>query len=491
LGVDGGGTGGTGGSGAGGSGATDGVSCPPGGGACTVTGGFSTVANRDVDILFMIDNSLSMVPLQAKLAANFPSFMTVLTGLPGGLPNVHIAVVSSDMGAGRQVDVQHCALGGDHGLFQAAPRGTCTATGLNANQNFIINVAGQANYTGTIESVFSCIAQLGDQGCGFEHQLASVARALGADNIQSGGPQLPAENAGFLRPNAFLSIILITNEDDCSAPPDSGMFDTGSRYISDPLGPLTSYRCNDFGHLCGLPRARPPRDQDITEPAQGQPGACVPAETNGQLIPVQTIVDQIKGLKRDLGKILVAAVAGPPDPYHVILAPSQQGDPAPTWPQIDHSCVQSSGEFGDPGIRIKAFVDAFGSHGLFLPICGASFAPALQLIAQEIGKVLGPLCVAGRIVDTDGDSSNGVQPSCTVVSHTFDAQGRVVDAPVRACADAPTAPLCWTLSAHPTCTPDSAFQVTFTDPTVVQSNVNFTFNCLVCPQGPSSDPRCQ
>ena len=77
---------------------------------------------------------------------------------------------------------------------------TCAKASLNAGQNFIINVNGMPNYTGDIADVFSCIAPLGDGGCGFEHQLESVLRALGAD-----GAPPPAQNAGFLRPDAYLA----------------------------------------------------------------------------------------------------------------------------------------------------------------------------------------------------------------------------------------------------------------------------------------------
>src|SRR6185295_5275044 len=57
---------------------------------------FQQTLNREIDILFMIDDSPSMLPLQAKLLANFPVFMNVLKGLPMGLPDVHIAVVSQN-----------------------------------------------------------------------------------------------------------------------------------------------------------------------------------------------------------------------------------------------------------------------------------------------------------------------------------------------------------------------------------------------------------
>ena len=63
--------------------------------AATATGSGS----GNLDVLFMIDNSSSMTSMQQKLATQIPGFMTALQNLPSGLPNVHIAVVSSDLGA--------------------------------------------------------------------------------------------------------------------------------------------------------------------------------------------------------------------------------------------------------------------------------------------------------------------------------------------------------------------------------------------------------
>ena len=42
------------------------------------------------------------------------------------------------------------------------------------------------NYTDPVATVFQCIALLGDKGCGFENQLASIDRALGGDGQQPG-----------------------------------------------------------------------------------------------------------------------------------------------------------------------------------------------------------------------------------------------------------------------------------------------------------------
>ena len=54
--------------------------------------------NRDIDILFVIDDSPSMSDKQTNLKNNFPGFINVLNTIEGGLPNVHLGVVTSDLG---------------------------------------------------------------------------------------------------------------------------------------------------------------------------------------------------------------------------------------------------------------------------------------------------------------------------------------------------------------------------------------------------------
>jgi hypothetical protein len=451
---------------------------------------FQQSVNRDVDILFMIDNSRSMLPLQQKLLTNFPIFMQTLQQLPMGLPNVHIAVVSSDMGAGLN-SVELCNNDGGNFHYQvgsAAPA-TCTSTGLAANQTYISNVNGVTNYTGTIENVFTCIAALGQDGCGFEAQLESVAHALGAD-----GPA-PDTNNGFLRPNAYLAMIFITNEDDCSVPGDSNLFISGPghQFVADPEGPLVSYRCNEFGHLCN--GAPPPRTMAMNfVPAS----VCVPAEEMGQLIPVHTLVDEIKKLKPDPTKILVAVIAGIPDKYNVILTPPLIAQDPSMWAAIDHSCMQNSGEYADPGVRLAAFVRAFGANGLFLTICADSFAPALQGIAEQIGKVLGPKCVQGQVIQ-----NNGI-PDCTVVDVNYVDMSTggapagctgtpvgsqlKIECPLAACASNGNTAPCWQLANDAMCPNAKVLQV-MRPAGNLPSDLNSEVSCSVCIPG-SADPRC-
>ena len=84
---------------------------------------FQQAINRDLDILFMVDNSNSMAPLQTKMTAQLPTFMNRLKAIPGGQPNLHVAVVSSSLGAGAFGNVSGCArpTGDQQGFFSTRP----------------------------------------------------------------------------------------------------------------------------------------------------------------------------------------------------------------------------------------------------------------------------------------------------------------------------------------------------------------------------------
>ena len=388
-------------------------------------------SSRDVDVLFMLDNSSNMSFYQVLLADAFSSYANTLAALPGGLPNLHIGIVSSSLGAGREPGIDGCAPGGDQGILHAKPTGsTCTRGSLNPGESFIANIDGQPNYRGDLADVFGCIALLGSGGCGFEHQLASVMRALGAD-----GAPAPAENAGFLRAGAYLQVVLFTNEDDCSAPPDSDLFDKSSMTLTDPLGPLQSYRCNEFGHLCGgkAPPRMPPGEADL--------GTCVSNE-NGRLLPVGGMVTALKNIKSDPSLVLVAAIAGPPTPYKVNVGPAQVKGDMTLWPYVESACrVQFTGPDGtsdgftdgDPGVRIKQWVDAFGDNGVFQSVCADSYAAALTRIAQQIEKALGPPCLPAT-----------VDPNkCTVVETGTDGPGLFSNVTHPRCKDASDTGTCW------------------------------------------------
>jgi hypothetical protein len=408
-----GGSGGAAGGQAGGSGGQDGGQS---GGATGAggTGGTKVTGplGNNVDVLLMIDDSSSMTEMQQKLYAQLPTFIQSLESLPSP-PSLHLAVVSSDMGApGDLMASIGCTAAGDQGEFHSMPEGTCTNTTLTAGATFISDVDMVPNYTdANAGDVLQCIALLGDKGCGFEHQLASVDRALGADGL---GP-VPSTNAGFLRPNAYLVIVMLTNEDDCSAPTPTELYSLngGMQNLANPLGPISNYRCNQFGHLCTdpgsgaviAPPLKPPAD------AQGTSAAplldltgCTSNDTTGLLTPVAKFVSDIKALKPDPdNQIIVASIAAPATPYTVVWVPESGGQntqPGELWPQIEHSCGAVGGDdvnpkatqntlddsFGDPGVRIAQFVQAF-PNGVQGSICDASFASTMGAVATKIGQL--------------------------------------------------------------------------------------------------------
>ncbi len=347
--------------------------------------------NRDIDILFMIDNSGSMEEEQVSLSANFPEFINVLNNIEGGAPNMHIAVVSSDVGAGP-FNISNCSGNGDNGAFQTQARVTGCSPPTNSYISDIAATGGgrTTNYSGTLAETFSCIAELGTNGCGFEMQLESMRRALNGSN--------PGNN-GFIRPTAFLAVIFITDEDDCSTR-DTQMFDTSQNSTSDPLGPLSSFRCYEFGVDCETgntdPRAPGPRTN------------CAPKEDSDYMYGVNEYVTFLKGLKPDDESLLiVAAITGNREPVSVGVDPERPQNPA-----LVPSCQSGAGK-ADASVRMSYFLDQFPNRNAFTTICNEDLSDGLALIAELLREAIGNPCIDGLLKDRDL-ATDGLQYECTV-----------------------------------------------------------------------------
>jgi hypothetical protein len=453
-----------------------------GSGGAHVQATFQATLNRQLDMLFMIDNSASMLPLQAKFLQQFPVFMNILKMLPTGdgtmmgLPDLHVAVISSDTGPGKyDLSERHCAFRGDGGAFQTLPRGSCTTAPLSLGQTFLATSMSQAvkNYTGDITDAFACIAALGDQGCGFEGQLKSVRWALDPLNV-------PAGNEGFLRPDAYLAVILLTNEDDCSIPDDSDLVDPTATGVS-LYGPLASYRCNEFGHLCEIGGTLQAPSRTF---AMNNLAGCTSNETaSGKLTKVAEEITFLKSLKSDPNRIFVAAITGPAVPYSV--GPDAQGVQS-----VLHSCTQNAGEYGDPAVRIEQWVRGFGDHGLAQSICAISFAPALAQIAGQLGRLLGPQCIPDNLVDIDL-ATPGIQPDCQVTDQYVNDQGQTVRIPLPSCATTGGTPPCWSIDVDALKCPGASLllNVHRSPGGLLPNGLTTSLSCAECPSGPPS-PAC-
>lgn len=159
---------------------------------------------RALDIVLVIDDSASMAEHQAKLAANLPRLAWVLENVEGGLPSVHVAVVSASAASGH--------------LFESTPRQDgCTVP----NGDFIVDSqlqwwtcsdsplerCGERNYEGTLGETLACIGLLGAEG-GEDQQLFEAALSAVDGSVQG--------NGGFLREHAGLVIVFISDTDDAS-----------------------------------------------------------------------------------------------------------------------------------------------------------------------------------------------------------------------------------------------------------------------------------
>jgi hypothetical protein len=378
------------------------------------------------------------------------------------------------------------------------PRGTCTSSTLQAGATYIADDGhGNKNYTDpTFSQVFQCIALLGDKGCGFEHQLASIDRALGADGS---GP--PSTNANFLRPDAYLGIVILTNEDDCSAPTNTNLYSlavggSNQQNIRNALGPVANYRCNQWGHLCSdpsgnviMPPLLPPTGAttlDLT--------ACLSNDTGtGLLTPVSTFVNDIKALKPDPdNQILVAAITGPASPYTVAWVPEQNGQNTTAgelWPQIEHSCGAkgsddvnpestmnpTDGSFADPGVRVTQFVTSF-QYSVLASICDASYAQSMNAIATKLGQLTTP-CIDQTIQqDTKGN------PDCSVIENV-ENNNVYQKTPIPSCATNNNVAPCWSLVSGTGNCHGQALQVNDTAQSATAQNVTLSLSCSVCAVG--------
>ena len=324
-----------------------------------------------VDILFVVDNSGSMAEEQANLARNFPLFMQALgtTDDPAG-PDLHVAVVSSDLGAGAGTFSISCPVGGDQGLFcrglAPAPQAVdfCARCGVDTSQGRFLR-SRNPNFAGSISDAFSCMARLGTSGCGFEHTLGALTSALTA-----------AQNGPFLRDDAYLAFVLITDEDDCTAAADSALF-------ASPIpGQEASLRCALEGHICEG------RHQDGSIDVNLSLAQCQTA-SDGALRPIGALVNQVLAVKRDPSRIVAAGIFGWPLPGNLASARYLIGGGAPGSDRGQRPVCQSSNGSATVGYRVRSFVESFPNHTT-LSICQDDFRPALEQIAQLIRAAASP-----------------------------------------------------------------------------------------------------
>jgi hypothetical protein len=430
---------------------------------------FITVApTRQLDLVFMVDNSPSMAPKVAKMNAQFPGLINALKDpADGTLPDLRVAIIDSDLGTGNAYTSGACGPKlqpdgtsspyGDVGKFQMINAAAC---GVNAGATYLDTKAN--NFTGDIATVFQCLASaLGTLGCGEEHQLQAFEFGLAT----VGGLGNDAQRQ-MLRPLAYLGLVFLTDEDDCSAATNDGMF--GDK--AELRGESASLRCYSRSHKCGgrnLANDPPPgyptsaaftsplsecaaRPDPCSNPTDGNPPTNTSVATDcSPLKDYHLLANEIKTLKNDPdNQILVAGIFGWPHTDHAnpqveidnIAKAQYKIDKIPnpnvadtahaqiwdSWPVCyDANHMPADPNTYDPaaagwgataGLRNSAFIDEFKTNGLKFSICDLDFTASMKVIGETIAKHLQNLCVDPKLVDTKPDPADpGVQPDCRVV----------------------------------------------------------------------------
>lgn len=159
---------------------------------------FTQTTGQDVDVLFVVDDSGSMDEEQSNLASNFQSF---IAGAQTWNNDYHIAVTTTDLET-------------VNGRFVAA----------NGNKRFV---------TRPTASQFAANVKVGTNGSGDEKGLAAAQAALSLPNTADSGTTCGADtdctapercwdgfcggrNRGFLRPDAALEVVIVSDEEDHS-----------------------------------------------------------------------------------------------------------------------------------------------------------------------------------------------------------------------------------------------------------------------------------
>lgn len=155
-----------------------------------------------MDILFVIDDSLSMDLEQENLVDNFPKFVAVLDDFVtdnGKSLDYRLGVTTTSVTTAYEI--YSSGVLADSGSIMGEDG--ALRTGCEIASSYI------SSGDGDVAGKFSCLANVGVDGSGIEMPLRAVELAV-SDRVADG------TNAGFLRDDALLAVVILTDEDDCS-----------------------------------------------------------------------------------------------------------------------------------------------------------------------------------------------------------------------------------------------------------------------------------
>lgn len=261
-------------------------------------------AKTKIDILFVIDESQSMADEQASLSANFSTFSDFIFEDLKNAVDYRIAVVStgkklaSDIYGGVQAD--------NLGAFISKSNDQSDGCPVDLNRvisptNLGCSIEDEQCQRVQLKSQFSCAAKVGVDGVVFERGLEAMRTALSCNGpnadflgacceynealkIFEYDPLCRNEKKSmlappeFLRPDAFLVVVFITDEDDCSTYADAPI---DSPYATCSIDYLELKGLLGSGDIAGRMAANTAINSAYSNPrycAPGNPQGCYASE---------------------------------------------------------------------------------------------------------------------------------------------------------------------------------------------------------------------
>jgi hypothetical protein len=383
-------------------------------------GSENPVNPKNVDIIFMLDDSGSMIGQQHAIATNLDALIGVLDEAD---MNYRIAFTTSDNGNplcptnvkqpnGGTFVLQSCHQRISHFVFatvppldaqQAACLDICAHESIAITPTktdndpvararpWIERIDGQTNLPPEVSmtEALRCFAPMGIAGCGYEEQLESVYKAVARSQDAS------ESQYDFIRSDAMLAIVLVSDEAD-------GSFNRSAGNPYDTAGNKVFWQDND----ANFPSSAVSWNAGVECVGSGSPyddchsqhydidGNVLPAAqaaSSAVFHPVTRYVDQLNALHKP---VVVMGILGVPPGYEDGAPIVYRDDPQHPQFMLDFgigpSCesplilpgVDPFQPLAVPPVRQREVAESF--PGRIYSICGADYARILANIGADI-----------------------------------------------------------------------------------------------------------
>jgi hypothetical protein len=387
------------------------------GGVCEV---LTTAPVDKLDLLFVIDNTASMGLAQSALRAQFPALLRTLgSGQrseddPNRFPpvrDIHLGVVSSDMGTLMTDALSGCAAnGGDDGRLLHAARGDGCK---DSYPQFLSQSPSNPVDTLQLASDLSCIADLGTNGCGVRQPLDAAFKAIwpalltdargnlvdpnpfsfvASDAVSKDGhgdvPESDGGNLGFLRTDpaagpSALAIVVLSDGDDCSNINPSKLVD---RIQAEP-GHDIGAACAASSTLLFDPRTRYAAGLKLL--SVGREDLVVFAGIVG--VPPDLVTGDV-----DLSQPAAR------DAYYAQVLSDPRMQAASPEASCSHRDQRGNEISATAPRRIVQLAQDLGESAIIQSICQDDMADALAPVVDAIAGKLGERCLASPLQPKDG-----------------------------------------------------------------------------------------